>query len=160
MGVGDSLSAPHESIQAMTSSWVACSPVSSKCFRATSQLSCHAYSRSFCAMSWLIASVASAWGARFWRTAIALSFSRAVTSRLMDIETVEAVMVFTLGGLQRSAKVGHALQEVNPTCWPASSTPFYPPLFKKTTKPPRPTCRKYEDLCSVQPDWCNSEQES
>ena len=41
-GGGSSLSDPHESNQAMTSSWVACKPVSSKCLIAASQLSCHA----------------------------------------------------------------------------------------------------------------------
>lgn len=42
-GVGNSLSVPHESTHAMTSSGVACKPVSSKCLMAASQLSCHAY---------------------------------------------------------------------------------------------------------------------
>ena len=41
-GGGSSFSDPHESSQAMTSSWVACKPVSSKCLIAASQLSCHA----------------------------------------------------------------------------------------------------------------------
>ena len=76
----------------MTSSGVACKPVSSKCLRAASQLSCHAYSRSCCSMSWLIASVASAWGLRFCLRAMALSFFRAVTSIRIDMGTVVEVI--------------------------------------------------------------------
>jgi hypothetical protein len=43
-----------------------------------------------------MASVASAWGERFWRTAMALSLSRAETSSRMDMGTVVAVIDLAL----------------------------------------------------------------